>query len=96
MTLSYPLGLVPFSLAYADGRPSKTDKAKLMHSMESGIEPSNKPPESEMVYVYDGNATLQSLPKSKPDTFEKLALMVFNLLPKTCDRYIHIKFHQVF
>ena len=34
VTLSYPLGLVPFSLAYADGMPSKTDKAKLMHSMK--------------------------------------------------------------
>ena len=35
------------------------------------------------IYIYDGNATLQSLPKSLPDKFENLALMVFNLLPKT-------------
>ena len=64
MTLSYPLGLVRFSLATADGMPSKTEKAKLMHVMEAGTEPANKPPESETVYVYDGNAILQALPKS--------------------------------
>ena len=64
MTLSYPLGLVRFSLATADGMPSKTGKAKLMHVMEAGTEPANKPPESETVYVYDGNAILQTLPKS--------------------------------
>ena len=83
VTLSYPLGIVPFSLATADGMPTKTNKAKIMQIMEAGIEPANQPPENEAVHVYDGNATLQSLPKSKPDTFEKLALMVFNLLPKT-------------
>ena len=64
MTLSYPLGLVRFSLATADGMPSKNEKAKLMHVMEAGTEPANKPPESETVYVYDGNAILQALPKS--------------------------------
>ena len=83
VTLSYPLGVVPFSLATADGMPVKTDKATLMHSIEAGIEPATKPPENEVVYVYDGNAALQSLPKSLPDTFENLALMVFNLSPKT-------------
>ena len=64
MTLSYPLGLVRFSLATADGMPSKTEKAKLMLVMEAGTEPANKPPENETVYVYDGNAILQALPKS--------------------------------
>ena len=83
ITPSYPLGLVPFSLATADGMPSKTEKAKLMHVIEAGTEPANKPSESGTVYVYDGTANLQALPKSKPDTFEKLTLMVFYLLPKT-------------
>lgn len=81
VTLSYPLGPVPFALATADGMPVKTEKAKLMHNLELGIEPATKPPESETVYVYDGNATLQSL-VSIPDSFDALAMMVFNLLPK--------------
>ena len=40
-----------------------------MHNMEACMEPANKPPESEK--EYDGSATLQALPKSKSDTFEK-------------------------
>ena len=30
VTLSYPLGIVPFSLATADGMPTKTNKAKII------------------------------------------------------------------
>ena len=52
VTLSYPLGVVPFSLGTADGMPVTTDKATLMHSIEAGIEPATKPLENEMVYIY--------------------------------------------
>ena len=38
VTLSYPLGPVPWSLATADGMPIKTDKAKLLHYLESSVE----------------------------------------------------------
>ena len=70
--------LVPCSLATADGMPSKTEEAILMHIMEAGTEHANKPPANETVYAYDGNATLQALLKSKPGVFEKLALYYQN------------------
>ena len=38
VTLSYPLGPVPWLLATADGMPIKTDKAKLLHYLESSVE----------------------------------------------------------
>lgn len=81
LTLSYPLGPVPWSLATADGMPVKTDKSKLMHILESNIEPTTTHPRENVVHIFDGNATLQSLPLV-PDTFEQLAETVFNMLPK--------------
>ena len=38
LTLSFPLGPVPWSLATADGMPTKTDKSKHLHFLESHIE----------------------------------------------------------
>lgn len=81
LTLSYPLGPVPWSLATADGMPAKTEKAKLMHVLESTIQPQTIQPQENAVHVVDGNAILQSI-ISVPDTFEELAEYVFNLLPK--------------
>ena len=81
LTLSFPLGPVPWSLATADGMPTKTDKSILLHNLESGIELVTDRP-SDAVHVVDGNAMLQSL-KSIPDTFEELAEHVFNKLPKS-------------
>ena len=82
VTLSYPLGPVPFSLATADGMPAKTDKSKLLHNLEASVESVTKPTDEPIAYVYDGNATLQSLAPI-PDNFEGVAEMVFNLLSKT-------------
>ena len=81
MTLSFPLGPVPWSLATADGMPTKTDKSKLLHFLESHIEPTIDRP-SNAVHVIDGNAILQSL-TAIPGTFEELAESVFNQLPKS-------------
>lgn len=82
VTLSYPLGPVPWSLATADGMPVKTDKAKLLHYIESSIEPLTTRPKGDIVHIVDGNAILQSL-VSIPDNFEDLAETVFNHLPKS-------------
>ena len=81
LTLSFPLGPVPWSLATADGMPTKTDKSTLLHNLESGIEQVTDRP-SDAVHVVDGNAMLQSL-KPIPDSFEELAEHVFNNLPKS-------------
>ena len=81
LTLSFPLGPVPWSLATADGMPTKTDKSTLLHNLESGIEQVTDRP-SDAVHVVDGNAMLQSL-KPIPDSFEELAEHVFNKLPKS-------------
>ena len=80
VTFSYPLGPVT-SLATADGMPVKTDETKSLHSLTS-VEPVTRPTDEPIAYVYDGNATLQSL-VSIPERFEGLAEMVLNLLPKT-------------
>ena len=78
LTLSFPLGPVPWSLATADGMPTKTDKSTLLHNLESGIEQVTDRP-SDAVHVVDGNAMLQSS-KPIPDSFEELAEHVFNKL----------------
>ena len=63
---------LPFFLATADGMPVKSDKAKLLHTLEASVEPVTKPADEPIKYVYDGNATLQSL-GSIPESFEGLA-----------------------
>ena len=81
LTLSYPLGPVPWSLATADGMLTKTDKSTLLHNLESGIELVTDRP-SDAVHVLDGNSMLQSL-KPIPDSCEELAEHIFNKLPKS-------------
>ena len=77
--LSYPLGPVPASLGAPDGFPIKTDKAKLLHSLES--DSSRADTHSMSHYVIDGNALLQAQ-VTLPDTFKELAANVFKQLPK--------------
>ena len=62
--------------------PVKTDKANLLHSLEASVEPVTRPTDEPIAYVYDVNATLQSL-VSIPESFEGPAEMVLNLLPNT-------------
>ena len=83
-TLSYPLGPVPWALATADGTPVKTDKSKLMHSLETVADLAERPATSSVIYIFDGNALLQAL-TGLPGTFEELAQKVFDALPK-CER----------
>ena len=81
ITLSFPLGPVPWPLATADGMPAKTDKSTLLHNLESGIEPTLDR-SSDAVHIIDGNAMLQSF-KPIPDTFQELAEHVYDKLPKS-------------
>ena len=80
--LEYPLGPVPWSLAMADGTPTKTNKAKLLHKLENGQTVVEKP--TNISYVIDGNATFHELMQI-PNTFEELALKIFSHLPR-CNR----------
>ena len=82
LTLSFPLGPVPWSLATADGMPVKTEKAKLLHSLESSTESTTTRPNKDTVHVIDGNAMLQSM-VSIPDTFEQFAFKLFKQLPRS-------------
>ena len=52
--LQYPLGLLPWALATVDGRSAKTNKAALLHLLESAV-----PPEENMavgVWIIDSMA----------------------------------------
>jgi hypothetical protein len=84
----YPLGPIPWSLATADGSMIKTNKAQLMHHLESLVSCETVDLHSKLsvVNIVDGNALLQSL-TNLPDNFENLAFKVFNSLPKS--RIVH-------
>lgn len=80
-TMSFPLGPVPWALATADGMPTKTDKAKLLHRLQ-GEPVITRPQDS--VHIIDGNAVLQSM-MNIPETFGEISDHVFNQLPKSGD-----------
>ncbi|KAK3106630.1 hypothetical protein FSP39_024006 [Pinctada imbricata] len=82
VTFTYPLGPVPWALATADGVPFKSDKAKLLHVLESNL-PSvtNVPQRQTTAYICDGNALLHSL-IGIPETFGQITEKIFDLLPK--------------
>ena len=58
LALAFPLGPVLWSLATADGMPTKTDKSKLLHNLESCSKPITDRT-SDDVHIIDGNAMLQ-------------------------------------
>lgn len=86
--LSFPLRPVPWTLSTADGCPVKTDKSKMMHRLEAGVNHQERPPHththSHVIYLFDGNALLQAM-TGLPGSFEELAQKVFASLPK-CER----------
>ena len=60
----------------------KTNKAQLLHHLESKVESCSSPEIDLSVYVIDGNAVLQAC-VHLPETFEDLALQIFVSLPKS-------------
>eukprot|EP00745_Piridium_sociabile_P026705 TRINITY_DN42673_c0_g1_i18.p1 TRINITY_DN42673_c0_g1~~TRINITY_DN42673_c0_g1_i18.p1 ORF type:complete len:760 (+),score=189.88 TRINITY_DN42673_c0_g1_i18:236-2515(+) len=79
--LQFPLGPVPWSLAMSDGTPAKTDKAKLLHLLETESHRAEKPASDTNTYVIDGNAMFQQQ-VALPTTFGELAEQIFDKLPK--------------
>ena len=78
--LCFPLGPVPWALGTADGAPARTDKSKLMHSLEANSQCVEKPAVATNSCIIDGNALLQAQ-VHLPDTFGQLAESVFRQLP---------------
>ena len=68
-------------ISYCRWNARKTDKAKLLHYLESSVEALLLRPKEDVVHIVDGNAVLQSLTLI-PDNFEDLADAVLSLLPK--------------
>ena len=76
MLTLYLLGPVPWSLSTTDRIPTKTDKSKLPHGLQSHIEPTlNWRCSAE--HSFDGDAILQSI-IAFPVTFKDLMEPVFN------------------
>ena len=75
-TLSLPLGPGSWSLSTPDGMSTKPDKTKLLHFLESHIEPTVDLPSS-AANITDRNAILRCL-TAIPVTFDEQAESVFN------------------
>ena len=75
--LSYPLGKVPWALATANGTLIKTDKSKLMHSLEEKSHLVQRPTMAFDCYIIDGNEAQHAM-VSLSSTFGKLAECVFD------------------
>ncbi len=76
--LTYPLGPLPWSLATAEGAPTKTATSALLHTLEEKAQPFEDVPAS-AVWILDGVARLHSM-KDVPRTFSCLASYVFQLV----------------
>ena len=77
----YLLGPAPWSLSTPDRIYTKTDKSKLLHGLQSHIEPILDWPFS-AAHNFDGNAILQSI-IAFPVTIKDLMKAVFNQALKT-------------
>ena len=82
--MAYPLTVVPFSLATADGYLAKTDKSKAFQHLTKDCPDANVPPVAEMLTVYNGNACFYCM-KDIPADFSQIYIKVFDLIGKTGD-----------
>ena len=71
-----------YALATADGMPAITDKSKLLHHLESCIEPVTAPASEAVAQAIDGKASIYVL-SPVPDNFQGVAETVFDRLPKS-------------
>ena len=74
--LPFLMGPVPWLLSTPDRFSTKTDKSKLLHGLQSHIEPTLDWPCS-AAHNFDGNAILQSI-IAFPVTFKVLMEPIFN------------------
>ena len=76
--LTYALGPLPWSLATAEGAPTKTATSALLHTLEEKAQPFEDVPAS-AVWILDGVDILHSM-KDVPRTFSCIASYVFQLV----------------
>ena len=77
--LTYPLGPLPWwSVATADGTPTKATPCALLHILEGKTQPVENVPES-AVWILDGRAILHFM-KGVPKTCSSLSSYVFQLV----------------
>ena len=81
LTLPFFLGTVPWSQSTPDRISTKTDESKLLHGLQSHIEPTLDWPCS-AAHAFDGNAVTTEH-NSFPVTFKDLMAPVFNQALKT-------------
>ena len=97
--LTYPLGPLPWSLATADGAPTKTAKSALLHILEEKAQPVDDVPAS-AVWILDGVAILHSMTYA-PRTFSCLASYIFQLVKSAASQdrtrtdLIMVQYHDV-
>lgn len=77
VVMGYPLGPLPWSLALPDGSLVKTNKSKLLHLLEEGVEPLHGNPSG--AWIIDGMAVLQAL-QGRPSTFGDLAILIMQVI----------------
>ena len=73
---TYPLTPVPLSLAHVDGSINKTDKAELLHKLESMVS-STAPSQKVDATLVDGMFLLHTLQNS-PNTFGEVSNAIFS------------------
>lgn len=103
MLFNYQLWPIPWSLVTADGGMVKTDKAQLIHHLESRAVPCNSNAADNCLYVIYGNALIQSCVHF-PKTLWRIGVSNFQLFTKIthrrhrsfCDRLLPGKKHQKF
>ncbi len=97
--LTYPLGPLSWSLATADGAPTKTAKSALLHILEEKAQPVEHVPAS-AIWILGGVAILHSM-KYVSRTFSSLGSYVFQLVKSAASQdrtrtdLIMVQYHDV-
>ena len=82
--MTYPLTVVPFSIAAADGYLAKTDKAKAFQHLTKDCRDADVQPVTDTLTVYDGNACFYYL-HDIPEDFRQISCKVFDMIGRTGD-----------
>ena len=83
LLVTYPLTLVPLSLAHVNGTLHKTDKTELMHKLEEKVTSGNRLTKD--AYVVDA-MFFSPLQVQAPKTFEELAKSILTKLLALAER----------
>lgn len=82
--LTYPLTVVPLSIATSDGFLFRSDKSKGFTYLVKGVRNAAIPPSDKTLSIIDGNATYYYL-KKVPENFNLISHKLFDFLPAKGD-----------